>query len=217
MPLIGWWKLDGDAYDSSPTKDNGANTGVTFGTESILSQAGVFTGTGSYIDITQIDITTHHTICFWMYGLASAPSPPEDSVILGQNGTSTNYIAVVDSFGIAFDDGTGFGTWETDQDFDNKWRHITLVFNSSTIDLYLDGVLSVDASPTYAGTFIFDFDEAFGTVINRFCAQAVIGHPLTVHGVGGQTRGFLALNDSIKCILAQFDHSRRTNLNCISF
>ena len=46
----------------------------------------------------------------------------------------------------------------------------------------------------------FDFDEAFGTVINRFCAQAVIGHPLTVHGKGGQTRGFLALNDSIKCI-----------------
>ena len=46
----------------------------------------------------------------------------------------------------------------------------------------------------------FDFDEAFGTVINRFCAQAVIGHPLTVHGTGGQTRGFLALSDSIQCI-----------------
>jgi len=46
----------------------------------------------------------------------------------------------------------------------------------------------------------FDFDEAFGTVINRFCAEAVIGYPLTVHGIGGQTRGFLALIDSIKCI-----------------
>lgn len=46
----------------------------------------------------------------------------------------------------------------------------------------------------------FDFDEAFGTVINRFCAQAVIGHPLTVYGLGGQTRGFLTLNDSIQCI-----------------
>ena len=46
----------------------------------------------------------------------------------------------------------------------------------------------------------FDFDEAFGTVINRFCAQAVIGYPLTVHGQGGQTRGFLALSDSIQCI-----------------
>lgn len=46
----------------------------------------------------------------------------------------------------------------------------------------------------------FDFDEAFGTAINRFCAQAVIGHPLTVYGKGGQTRGFLALIDSIQCI-----------------
>ena len=46
----------------------------------------------------------------------------------------------------------------------------------------------------------FDFDEIFGTVINRFCSQAVIGHPLTVYGLGGQTRGFLALNDSIQCI-----------------
>jgi len=46
----------------------------------------------------------------------------------------------------------------------------------------------------------FDFDEAFGTALNRFCAQAVIGHPLTVYGAGGQTRGFLALVDSIQCI-----------------
>lgn len=46
----------------------------------------------------------------------------------------------------------------------------------------------------------FDFDEAFGTAINRFCAQAVIGHPLTIYGQGGQTRGFLALVDSIQCI-----------------
>jgi UDP-sulfoquinovose synthase len=53
----------------------------------------------------------------------------------------------------------------------------------------------------------FDFDEAFGTVINRFCAQAVIGYPLTVHGVGGQTRGFLALNDSIQCISLLIDNS----------
>ena len=42
----------------------------------------------------------------------------------------------------------------------------------------------------------FDFDEAFGTAINRFCSQAVIGHPLTIYGEGGQTRGFLALVDS---------------------
>lgn len=52
----------------------------------------------------------------------------------------------------------------------------------------------------------FDFDEAFGTVINRFCTQAVIEHPLTVYGKGGQTRGFLTLNDSIKCISLLIDN-----------
>jgi len=52
----------------------------------------------------------------------------------------------------------------------------------------------------------FDFDEAFGTVINRFCSQAVIGHPLTVHGLGGQTRGFIALSDSIQCISLLIDN-----------
>jgi UDP-sulfoquinovose synthase len=46
----------------------------------------------------------------------------------------------------------------------------------------------------------FDFDEAFGTAINRFCAQAVIGHTLTPYGNGGQKRGFIALRDSMKCL-----------------
>lgn len=46
----------------------------------------------------------------------------------------------------------------------------------------------------------FDYDEFFGTVINRFCAQAIIGHPLTVYGKGNQQRGFLPLKDSIQCI-----------------
>jgi UDP-sulfoquinovose synthase len=46
----------------------------------------------------------------------------------------------------------------------------------------------------------FDFDETFGTAINRYTAEALIGHPLTVYGKGGQTRGFLALVDSIQCL-----------------
>jgi len=52
----------------------------------------------------------------------------------------------------------------------------------------------------------FDFDEMFGTAINRFCSQAVIDHPLTVYGKGGQTRGFLALEDSIQCISLLIDN-----------
>lgn len=45
-----------------------------------------------------------------------------------------------------------------------------------------------------------DFDQCFGTAINRFCCQAVIGHPLTLYGIGGQTRGFLPLRDSVICL-----------------
>jgi UDP-sulfoquinovose synthase len=46
----------------------------------------------------------------------------------------------------------------------------------------------------------FDYDEVFGTVLNRFCAQAAIGMPLSVYGKGGQTRGFLDIRDTVRCI-----------------
>jgi UDP-sulfoquinovose synthase len=46
----------------------------------------------------------------------------------------------------------------------------------------------------------FDYDELFGTVLNRFCLQAVIGHPLTVYGGGHQTRGFLNIRDTLACV-----------------
>jgi len=46
----------------------------------------------------------------------------------------------------------------------------------------------------------FDYDEVFGTVLNRFCVQAAIGHPLTVYGQGGQTRGFLDIRDTVRCV-----------------
>jgi UDP-sulfoquinovose synthase len=46
----------------------------------------------------------------------------------------------------------------------------------------------------------FDYDDVFGTALNRFCVQAVIGHPLTVYGTGGQTRGYLNIVDTLRCI-----------------
>jgi UDP-sulfoquinovose synthase len=45
-----------------------------------------------------------------------------------------------------------------------------------------------------------DFDQCFGTAINRFCCQAAIGHPLTLYGYGQQKRGFLPLRDSMQCL-----------------
>lgn len=47
---------------------------------------------------------------------------------------------------------------------------------------------------------IFNYDEIFGTIVNRFITQAVIGYPLTVYGQGGQTRGYLNINDTLQCV-----------------
>jgi UDP-sulfoquinovose synthase len=56
----------------------------------------------------------------------------------------------------------------------------------------------------------YDYDEQFGTALNRFCLQAVIGHPLTVYGAGGQTRGFLNIRDTLACVeLAVLNPAKR--------
>ncbi len=45
-----------------------------------------------------------------------------------------------------------------------------------------------------------DYDGVYGTALNRFCVQAAIGHPLTVYGSGGQTRAFLDIRDTVRCV-----------------
>src|SRR3954447_21487101 len=52
----------------------------------------------------------------------------------------------------------------------------------------------------------FDYDGDYGTVLNRFLMQAAIGHPLTVHGTGGQTRAFIHLEDSVRCVQLAVEH-----------
>lgn len=51
-----------------------------------------------------------------------------------------------------------------------------------------------------------DYDGVFGTALNRFCIQAAIGHPLTVYGKGGQTRGFLDIRDTVRCVELAIAH-----------
>jgi UDP-sulfoquinovose synthase len=46
----------------------------------------------------------------------------------------------------------------------------------------------------------FNYDEIFGTVLNRFVVQAVVGYPLTIYGQGGQTRGYLNIKDTLNCV-----------------
>ena len=52
----------------------------------------------------------------------------------------------------------------------------------------------------------FDYDGDYGTVLNRFLMQAAIGYPLTVHGTGGQTRAFIHIRDSVKCVELAIAH-----------
>lgn len=53
---------------------------------------------------------------------------------------------------------------------------------------------------------IFNYDEIFGTIINRFVTQAVVGYPLTVYGSGEQVRGYLNINDALQCVYRSEQH-----------
>jgi UDP-sulfoquinovose synthase len=65
-----------------------------------------------------------------------------------------------------------------------------VVYGIETDETKLDGRLATR----------FDYDDVFGTALNRFCVQAIIGHPLTVYGRGGQTRGYLNIVDTLQCV-----------------
>jgi len=77
------------------------------------------------------------------------------------------------------------------------------VWGLRATDLNQGVVYGIDTAETEGDERLitrFDYDEIFGTVLNRFCLQAVIGHPLTVYGAGHQTRGFLNIRDTIACV-----------------
>jgi UDP-sulfoquinovose synthase len=61
-----------------------------------------------------------------------------------------------------------------------------------------------EADPRLANRF--DYDSVFGTVLNRFCVQTALGGPLTVYGRGGQTRGFIDLRDTVRCVELAIAH-----------
>jgi UDP-sulfoquinovose synthase len=96
-----------------------------------------------------------------------------------------------------------------------SWYHLTKVHDSHNIhfacriwglratDLnqgVVYGTLTPQAERDVRLINRFDYEEVFGTVLNRFCIQAAIGHPLTVYGKGGQTRGFLDIRDTVRCV-----------------
>ena len=71
-----------------------------------------------------------------------------------------------------------------------------IVYGAATEDTVLDPLLATR----------LNFDTIWGTVLNRFCAQAAAGLPLTVYGKGGQTRGYLDIRDTIACTTLALDH-----------
>ena len=74
--------------------------------------------------------------------------------------------------------------------------HQGIVWGTNTAETSLDERL----------TNRFDYDGDYGTVLNRFLMQAAIGHPLTVHGTGGQTRAFIHIQDTVRCIELAIGH-----------
>ena len=57
----------------------------------------------------------------------------------------------------------------------------------------------------------FDYDGDYGTVLNRFLMQAAVGYPLTVHGTGGQTRAFIHIQDTVRCIQLAVENPPQSN------
>ncbi len=96
-----------------------------------------------------------------------------------------------------------------------SWYHLSKVHDSHNIefacriwglratDLHQGVVYGVETDESALDPRLatsFHYDEVFGTALNRFCVQAAIGHPLTVYGKGGQTRGYLNIRDTIACV-----------------
>jgi UDP-sulfoquinovose synthase len=99
------------------------------------------------------------------------------------------------------------GDWEIPTPrYAGSWYHFSKLHDSMNID-YACKIWNIRATDVNQGVIVghlpgtrLDIDEHFGTVANRFAAQAAIGMPLTVYGEGGQTRGFIALQNSIEAI-----------------
>lgn len=92
-------------------------------------------------------------------------------------------------------------------DTDLLWFYVR-VWNLRVTDLMQGPVYGIYTDETAEAKDLasfFNYDEIFGTVLNRFIVQAVCGYPLTVYGDGGQTRGYLNIKDTMQCIALAID------------
>ena len=87
-------------------------------------------------------------------------------------------------------------------DTDLMWFGVRM-WNLRITDLMQGPVYGMDTEESILDSrlrTIFNYDEIFGTVVNRFITQAIVGYPLTVYGKGGQTRGYLNIKDTLQCV-----------------
>jgi len=88
------------------------------------------------------------------------------------------------------------------QDTDMLWFYVR-TWGIRVTDLQQGPVYGIETDETLLDDrlrTIFNYDEMFGTILNRFVVQAVCGYPLTVYGKGGQTRGYINIRDTIRCV-----------------
>jgi len=91
-----------------------------------------------------------------------------------------------------------------------SFYHLSKVFDSMNVE-FACRMWGLDSTDIMQGVVFgvggrLDYDEHFGTVLNRFCIQAINGDLLTVYGDGGQTRGYLPIEDSIECLTLAIDN-----------
>ena len=112
--------------------------------------------------------------------------------------------------------GDGFCGWPTSLHLSRCGHEVVIVDNFARRDADLElqapsltpiAPLATRLDPRLINRF--DYDGDYGTVLNRFLIQSALGHPLTVHGIGGQTRAFINIQDTVRCIDLALQHPPR--------
>lgn len=145
--LVAHWKMDDVAADQAVEDSHGGYDGTAPQNTEDMNAVGrfegalAFAGDGGSVDIPDFDLTGNWTISFWAKCAVETPVGAGDSIVLGNAGDSNNYVYLINGNRVRFkaDDGTKIN-WAADTDFYDKWRMVTLVAGSGTIELFLDGV-----------------------------------------------------------------------------
>jgi len=190
--LISRWQFDENtgttAYDSIGINDSIINdatwTSGKFGT------ALNFDGSNDYVDIPNFDLTSNWTISFWVKGMSLATVGT--TMVMGNHDDADNFFYMTDSSRARFENSSGQNVdWATDTNFYNKWRFVTLVGTTNTVELYLDGISQgvKSIAPTFKlyriGTGYSSRTNDFKGVIDDF---RVFEQALTAQQVGLLTR-----------------------------